>query len=256
MVRTRQEIRTDLSSAGRGNRDIDFFEGQEESPLKDTTSHSPVVSTQAGHEESTGPQVRQVPRQTRDVRLTVSAPRERVEEPHQTTLARPSISYVDPMLLAQLVKIVMESMANAATPMPAPPLTPIIQNISEADTTTNDVVHLVRLVKSMREMGCEPYSGEQDAEVAGRWIRKVEKTMIQINIPHDLRVDFATQLLLDGAMTWWETIQLRRATKTLSWDDFKTEFENQYYSKYHRKMKEQEFLALRQEGMSVLEYER
>jgi hypothetical protein len=41
-----------------------------------------------------------------------------------------------------------------------------------------------------------------------------------------------------------------------TWDDFKIEFENQYYSKYHRKMKEQEFLALRQEGMSVLEYER
>jgi hypothetical protein len=47
-----------------------------------------------------------------------------------------------------------------------------------------------------------------------------------------------------------------RATETLSWDDFKTDFENKYYSKYHRKMKEQEFLALRQEGMSVLEYER
>jgi hypothetical protein len=43
----------------------------------------------------------------------------------------------------------------------------------------------------MREMGCEPYSGEQDAEVARRWIRKVEKTMIQIKIPHDLQVDYA-----------------------------------------------------------------
>jgi hypothetical protein len=108
----------------------------------------------------------------------------------------------------------------------------------------------------MREMGCEPYSGEQNAEVAGRWIRKVEKTMIQIKIPQYLRVDCATQLLSDGAMTWWETVQLRRATETLSWDDFKIEFENQYYSKYHRKMKEHEFLALRQEGMSILEYER
>jgi hypothetical protein len=52
----------------------------------------------------------------------------------------------------------MEGMANAATPMPAPPPTPIIPTISEAATATNDVVHLVRLVKSMREMGCEPYS--------------------------------------------------------------------------------------------------
>jgi len=105
------------------------------------------------------------------------------------------------MLLAQLVKVVMEGMANAATPMPAPPSAHIIPTISEAATTTNDVVQLVRLVKSMREMGCEPYSGEQNAEVAGRWIRKVEKTMIQIKIPYDLWVDCATQLLSDGAMT-------------------------------------------------------
>jgi hypothetical protein len=201
MVRTRQEIRTDLSSAGRGNRDIDFFEGQEESPLEDTASHAPLVSTQAGHEESTGPQVRQAPRQTGDVWPTVSALRERVEEPYYTTPARPSVSHVDPMLLTQLVKAVMESMANVATLMPASPLAPIIQTISEAATTTNDVVHLVHLVKSMREMGCEPYSGEQDAEVAKRWIRKVEKTMIQIKISHDLRVDCATQLLSDDAMT-------------------------------------------------------
>jgi hypothetical protein len=84
------------------------------------------------------------------------------------------------MLLAQLVKAVMEGMANAATPMPAPAPAPapIIPTVSEAVTAKNDVVQLVRLVKSMREMGCEPYLGEQNAEVAGRWIRKVEKTMI------------------------------------------------------------------------------
>jgi len=167
----------------------------------------------------------------------MSAPRERVEEPPQTTPAGPSVSNVDSMLLAQLIKAVMEGMANVATPMLAPPHAPIIPTVSEAATTTNDVVQLVRLVKSMREMSCEPYSGEHNAEVAGRWIRKVEKTMIQIKIPHDLRVDCATQLLSKGAMTWWETVQLRRAIETLSWDDFKIEFENQYYSKYHRTMK-------------------
>jgi len=127
--------------------------------LEDTASHAPVVSTQAGHEESSGPQIRQAPRQIGDVRPTMSAPRERVEEPPQTTPAGPSISYVDPMLLAQLVKAVMEGVANVATAMPAPPPAPIIPTVSEAATTTNDVVQLVHLVKSMREMGCEPYLG-------------------------------------------------------------------------------------------------
>jgi hypothetical protein len=59
--------------------------------------------------------------------------------------------------------------------------------------------------------------GEQDAEMARRWIRKVEKTMIQIRIPKDLKVNCATQLLSDRAMTWWETVQLRCATETLTW---------------------------------------
>jgi len=128
--------------------------------LKDTTSHATVVSTQAGHEELSGPQIRQAPRQTGDVQLTISAPWERVEEPPQTIPAGPSISYVYPMLLAQLVKATMEGMANAVIPMPTPSPTPIIPTVSEVVTATNDVVHLVRLVKSMREMGCEPYSGE------------------------------------------------------------------------------------------------
>jgi len=39
MIYTNQEIRTDLSSAGRGNRDIDFYKGQKKSPLEDTASH-------------------------------------------------------------------------------------------------------------------------------------------------------------------------------------------------------------------------
>jgi len=34
----------------------------------------------------------------------------------------------------------------------------------------------------MREIGYEQYMGEQDAEITERWIRKVEKTMIQISI--------------------------------------------------------------------------
>jgi hypothetical protein len=91
MVRTRQEIRTDLTSAGRGNRDIDFSKRQEESHLEDTASHAPEISTQAGHEESTGPQIRHAPRQTGDVRSTMSAPLEQKEEPPQTTLAGPSV---------------------------------------------------------------------------------------------------------------------------------------------------------------------
>ena len=89
-------------------------------------------------------------------------------------------------------------------------------------TTMDSVVLLVQLVKSMREMGCKPYMGEHVAEIAKRWIKKVENNMIQINIPEGLRINCATQLLFDRAMTWWEIVQLRHITETLTWSDFKT----------------------------------
>jgi hypothetical protein len=75
----------------------------------------------------------------------------------------------------------MEGMAGLVTQ--TTPATQIPQVALVNGTTMDSVMLLVRLVKSMREMDCEPYMGEQDAEIAERWIRKVEKTMIQISIP-------------------------------------------------------------------------
>jgi hypothetical protein len=120
----------------------------------------------------------------------------------------------------------------------------------------DNVVTLVRWVKSLRELGCEAFMGEEDAEIAGRWLRKIERSMDQIAVPAELRVDCATQLLSDRAQTWWDIVKERRAAETLRWRDFRTEFENQYYSRQHRKIKEQEFLALTQGDMTILEYER
>jgi hypothetical protein len=44
--------------------------------------------------------------------------------------------------------------------------------------------------------------------------------------------------------------------QNITWSNFQFEFENQFYSRYHHKVKEQEFLALRQREMPILQYER
>jgi hypothetical protein len=105
--------------------------------------------------------------------------------------------YIDVGLLVQIVKAVMKGMAGSMTQ--TTPATQIPQTAPVNGATTDNMVLLVRLVKSMREMGCEPYMGEHDAEIVERWIRKVEKTMTQINMPEGLRVNCATQLLSDRA---------------------------------------------------------
>jgi hypothetical protein len=121
---------------------------------------------------------------------------------------------------------------------------------------TGGIVTIVHWVKGMREMGYMTYGGEEDAEVAGHWLRKVERVINQMQVPEELQVDCVTQLLVDSAHSWWETIRERRSGEVLRWRDFREEFEERYYSWEHRREKEQEFLDLRQGDLTVLKYER
>ena len=99
-----------------------------------------------------------------------------IEIPPLTTPAGIPTPYVNPGLLVYIVKAVMEGMVITKTH--AALTAPALQTTLEVSATTDNTVLLVRLVKSMREMGCEPYMGEYDAEIARRWIKKVEKTMV------------------------------------------------------------------------------
>jgi hypothetical protein len=62
------------------------------------------------------------------------------------------------------------------------------------------VVTIVHWVKGMKEMGCMTYRGEEDAEVAGHWPRKMERVINQMRVPEELRVDCMTQLLIENGL--------------------------------------------------------
>jgi hypothetical protein len=47
-------------------------------------------------------------------------------------------------------------------------------------------------MKIIREIGCEPFLGEQDAKIAARWIQKMEKILNHITVLEELYVDCAT----------------------------------------------------------------
>jgi len=71
--------------------------------------------------------------------------------------------YTDPIFLAQVVRAVIESMSGTTVLVaPAPPPAPITL------VSSDNITVLVRIVKNMRELGCEAFLGEQDAEIAGR----------------------------------------------------------------------------------------
>uniref|UniRef100_A0A6N2NCS8 Retrotransposon gag domain-containing protein n=1 Tax=Salix viminalis TaxID=40686 RepID=A0A6N2NCS8_SALVM len=110
--------------------------------------------------------------------------------------------------------------------------------------------HIIRVVAARMA------AGEEDAKIAGHWMRKVERVIEQMGIPEETKVDCVSQLLTESAHSWWETIRGRRVGEVLRWRDFREEFEERYYSWEHRKEKEQEFLNLKQGDMTVLEYEK
>jgi hypothetical protein len=149
--------------------------------------------------------------------------------------------FSDPAFMEQIVRAVAAGMVAGA---------------SNTTPRAEGVVTIVQWVKGMREMCCTTYRGEEDAEVAGHWLRKVKRVINQMQVPEELRVDCVTQLLVESAHSYWDTIRERRSGDVLRWRDFHEEFEERYYSWEHRREEEHEFLDLRQGDLIVLEYER
>jgi len=84
--------------------------------------------------------------------------------------------YAYPVFIAWIVREVMENIGNAHTPTTLVALAvPLALVITEP---TDNVVILVQIVRSKREMGCDPFLGDQEVKIIGKWIRKIEKTLI------------------------------------------------------------------------------
>jgi len=49
-----------------------------------------------------------------------------------------------------------------------------------------------------------------------------------MQVLEELRVDCVTQLFIDSAHYWWETIRERKSGEVLRWRDFREEFEESY----------------------------
>jgi hypothetical protein len=116
--------------------------------------------------------------------------------------------HVDPLFIAQIVRAVIEAMPGALTL--TIPIAPVVQAAPTATTKADNVVTLVRIIKSMRELGCEPFLGEPDTEIVGRWLCIIEDTLDQMQVTEGLRVNCAAHLLSDRTRSWWDIVRSRR----------------------------------------------
>jgi len=182
--------------------------------LEDTASHIPLEPQQSRVEDSTRLIRDTDMRQTEGLQLEGSdQQRQEVVPPAMapTTTPAPAVVptlHVDPLFTAQIVRAVIEAMSGASAP--TIPIAPAVQAAPATTTKAENVVTLVRIVKNIRELGCEPFLSEPDAEIVGRWLRIIEDTLDQMHVTGGLRVNCAAHLLSDRARSWWDTVRSRR----------------------------------------------
>ena len=91
------------------------------------------------------------------------------------------------------------------------------------------------------------------------WISSAVGVFKSMACPMEHRVRIITGALQDEARIWWDSILEStfsgRQPQDISWEEFRTEFDKQYFPSNVRKRKEREFQMLRQGPMTVSQYE-
>ena len=99
------------------------------------------------------------------------------------------------------------------------------------------------------------FTGIGDPMVADHWFRQIERILRALKIASDTtRITLALFQLESESQIWWELVTISRDLETMTWDDFRRLFMGKYFSASARHAKAREFLELRQETMTVLEY--
>ncbi|XP_072147473.1 uncharacterized protein [Setaria viridis] len=99
------------------------------------------------------------------------------------------------------------------------------------------------------------YSHSTDPLQADDWLRNVEKKLEITQCNNREKVLYASGRLEGPAADWWDSyIGAHEDSSTITWQEFKINFSAHHIPASVIKLKKQEFLSLKQEGMSVNEY--
>ena len=123
-----------------------------------------------------------------------------------------------------------------------------------AQPPAQPVVKLSKLVMEARQLRCETFFGTADIMVTKNWLKRILDTLTDMELDDELKLRVATRLINKSTTTWQDNLKLR-STTPITWDLFVQEFNEQYYTHFHRDQKRQEFSRLKQFGRSITEYE-
>jgi hypothetical protein len=91
---------------------------------------------------------------------------------------------------------------------------------------------------------------------ADDWIKMVEKMLNIVQCTDRKKVLYASGRLEGTTVDWWDAYTTAHDTpNTITWQEFRNKFREQYIPKGLMKLKKQEFLALKLGPMSISEYQ-
>ncbi|KAL2237727.1 UNVERIFIED_CONTAM: hypothetical protein Sindi_0964400 [Sesamum indicum] len=108
----------------------------------------------------------------------------------------------------------------------------------------------------VRRQGAKVFACTTVPAEAEEWLRNTERVLDRIECTFEQKLRYAVSLLEKDVLHWWETVPgSRNRPATLTWNDFLKEFADKYTPPVYRNRKKVEFLELKQNELSVAEYE-
>ncbi|KAL8113555.1 hypothetical protein AgCh_020762 [Apium graveolens] len=135
---------------------------------------------------------------------------------------------------------------------------------SDADAEARRLHKIIRwmfvrngqLTKSPRRRNSHPRPRSfPDPIKAQSWLRETKKASELAEVKDDKKAQYASYYVKDEASFWWESLKALLEGKDLTWEKFTEMFLEKYLPSYMQDQLEMKFLDLRQEDMSVAEYE-
>ena len=99
------------------------------------------------------------------------------------------------------------------------------------------------------------FMGGGDPMVADHWFMQVKKVLEAMEITSDTTKIRLAMFQLEGeAQVWWKWARTSRDLEAMTWAEFQELFMGKYFQDTARHAKAQEFLELKQEAMTVMDY--
>ncbi|XP_074351437.1 uncharacterized protein LOC141690545 [Apium graveolens] len=84
----------------------------------------------------------------------------------------------------------------------------------------------------------------------------MQKAFTLAVVSEEKKVDYVSYFLKDEANYWWESACALEEEEVITWDRLKKIFLGKYFPRYMRTQMELMFFELKQEGMTIGEYEK